>query len=50
MKSLLVLFGLLFSASLFAADECNPDKEDCDSQVVYSTDADCEGDDCEKSE
>ena len=54
MKALLVIFGLLFSASLFATDgNCDPEKEDCETtQLVFSGDTgeDCEGDDCEKSE
>ena len=52
MKALLVIFGLLFSASLFATDKCDPEKEECEApQVVFSGDTgeDCEeGKDCEK--
>ena len=55
MKALLVIFGFLFSASLFASDcECDPEKEDCEkSQVVFSgDDDDCDGvnDDCGTAE
>ena len=57
MKALLVIFGLLFSASLFASNhpdgKCGTEAgEECETpQVVFSGDTgeDCEeGKDCEK--
>ena len=47
MKTLTLLFALLFSVSVFADNHCNPETDDnCDdsASLVFEGDADCDPD------